>query len=146
MQSKHNSPWRHRFRPSKQGRCIASDMLARLRSLGWIEGKNMVFEHRPAVVQKVTRTIPIVTLTSGDLVASGIVPSLARPAGNIIGMQSYAPEMMGKRLQMLKECILALSRVAAILRLRACCSWGSGRCLMYRKRLLSLTRRASLNW
>jgi len=81
------------------------------------------------VVQKVTRSIPIVTLTSGDLVASGIVPSLARPAGNITGMQSYAPEMMGKRLQMLKELIPTLSRVAVLRR----DSWHPGLLAVYRQ-------------
>jgi putative ABC transport system substrate-binding protein len=130
-----------------------------LRSRGWVEGKNIVFERHPthdltslqqaakefvrikvdvivlvggaraAVVQKVTRTIPIVTLTSGDLVASGIVPSLARPAGNITGMQSYAPEMMGKRLQMLKELIPALARVAVLRR----GSWSPGILGVYRQ-------------
>jgi len=84
---------------------------------------------RAAVVQKVTRTIPIVTLTSGDLVASGIVASLARPAGNITGMQSYAPEMMGKRLQMLKELIPTLSRVAV----HRPGSWSPGILAVYRQ-------------
>ena len=63
-----------------------------------------------------TRTIPIVTLSAGDLVASGIVPSLRRPGGNITGMQSYTPEIMGKRLQMLRELDPALSRVAVLRR------------------------------
>src|SRR5437899_11751312 len=71
---------------------------------------------RAAMVQQVTRTIPIVTLAAGDLVGSGIVPSLSRPGGNITGMQSYAPEIMGKRLQMLRELNPALSRVAVLRR------------------------------
>ena len=130
-----------------------------LKSLGWIEGKNFVFERRAsstrteiqqaaaefvrrkvdvivlvggaraAMVQQVTHTIPIVTLAAGDLVGSGIVPSLTRPSGNITGMQSYAPEIMGKRLQMLRELNPGLSRVA-VLRRHA---WHPGILAVYRK-------------
>jgi putative tryptophan/tyrosine transport system substrate-binding protein len=71
---------------------------------------------RAADIQQVTRTVPIVTLSAGDLVGSGIVPSLARPGGNITGMQSYAPEIMGKRLQMLRELNPSLARVAVLRR------------------------------
>ena len=76
-----------------------------------------------------TRTIPIVTLAAGDLVGSGIVPSLTRPGGNITGMQSYAPEIMGKRLQMLQELNPSLSRVAVLRRY----SWHPGILAAYRQ-------------
>ena len=71
---------------------------------------------RAADIQQVTRTVPIVTLSAGDLVGSGIVASLARPGGNITGMQSYTPEIMGKRLQMLRELNPGLARVAVLRR------------------------------
>ena len=71
---------------------------------------------RAADIQQVTRTVPIVTLSAGDLVGSGIVASLAHPGGNITGMQSYTPEIMGKRLQMLRELNPALARVAVLRR------------------------------
>jgi putative tryptophan/tyrosine transport system substrate-binding protein len=129
-----------------------------LRKLGWIEGKNFVFERRrgatraglqqaseelvrlkvdvivvsggarAAAIQHVTRTIPIVTLAAGDLVASGIVPSLSRPGGNITGMQSYTPEIMGKRLQMLRELDPKLAQVAVLRRYQ----WHAGILLVYR--------------
>jgi len=130
-----------------------------LKGLGWIEGKNVVIEHRvtstrseirdataelvrkkvdvivlvggarAAIVREVTQTVPIVTLAAGDLVGSGIVPSLTRPGGNITGMQSYTPEIMGKRLQMLRELSPTLSRVA-VLRRHA---WHAGILAVYRK-------------
>ena len=130
-----------------------------LKKLGWTEGKNFVFERRmtstrtgiqqaaeefvrkkvdaivlvggarAAMVQQVTRTIPIVTLAAGDLVGSGIVPSLARPGGDITGMQSYAPEIMGKRLQMLREINPTLSRVAVLRRY----SWHPGILAVYQQ-------------
>lgn len=125
-----------------------------LSSLGWVEGKNFVFEHRKIVlppsgslndsksiqqvaeefvriqvdvivvaaagwalfVQKMTGTIPIVVLSGGELVASGIVSSLARPGGYITGMQTFSPELQGKRLQILKETVPTLSSVAVLRR------------------------------
>ena len=50
----------------------------------------------------------------GDPVGSGIVASLAQPGGNITGLSSLAPELIGKRLELLKEIIPALSRVAVL--------------------------------
>src|SRR5215831_17055135 len=49
-------------------------------------------------VQKVTRTVPIVTLSAAELAASGIVASVARPGGNITGVQSYSTDLQGRRL------------------------------------------------
>ena len=57
-------------------------------------------------------TIPIVMANDGDPVGSGIVASLARPGGNITGLSTLAPEISGKRLELLKEIVPKLSRVA----------------------------------
>src|SRR5262249_35604508 len=59
-------------------------------------------------------TIPIVMAVSGDPVGAGLVASLARPGGNITGLSSQAPEVSGKRLELLKEAVPTLSRVAAL--------------------------------
>jgi putative ABC transport system substrate-binding protein len=113
-----------------------------MRDLGYVEGKNLFIEYRyaegkvdrlpalaeelvrlnvdviwalgPAVshVKNATKTIPIVITHIGDPVAQGVISSLARPGGNITGLSSLAPELGGKRLELLKEVILKLSRVA----------------------------------
>ena len=59
-----------------------------------------------------TVTIPIVMAAVGDPVGDGIVASLARPGGNITGLSSVGPELSGKRLELLKEIVPKLSRVA----------------------------------
>jgi len=130
-----------------------------LRNFGWIEGKNFVFDRRrvttrdslrqaaeelvrlkvdvivvsggarAAAIQQVTRTVPIVTLAAGDLVGSGIVPNIKHPGGNITGMQSYAPEIMGKRLQMLRELNPSLTRVVVLRRFL----WHAGILAVYQR-------------
>jgi len=113
-----------------------------LRDLGWVEGENIGIEYRYAegrhdrlpdlaadlvrlkvdiivtatatdgqAAKHATRAIPIV-IASGDLVGSGLVESLARPGGNITGLSHIAPELAGKRLELLKEMVPKLSRVA----------------------------------
>jgi len=62
--------------------------------------------------KKATSTIPIVMAQSGDPVAEGFVVSLARPGGNITGLSSLGPELRGKRLELLKEIVPTLSRLA----------------------------------
>ncbi len=64
--------------------------------------------------KSVTRTIPVVFLSGGDPVASGLVDSLARPGGNITGFTSISTVLSGKRLEILKETIPKLSRVAVL--------------------------------
>jgi putative ABC transport system substrate-binding protein len=59
-----------------------------------------------------TTTIPIVMIGIGDPVGTGLVASLARPGGNITGNTILSPELGGKRLQILREAIPSLSRVA----------------------------------
>ena len=62
--------------------------------------------------KEATSTIPIVMTNDADPVASGIVASLARPGGNITGLSNFAPELSGKRLEILREVVPTLSRVA----------------------------------
>jgi putative ABC transport system substrate-binding protein len=115
-----------------------------LRELGYIEGKNIIIEYRfaearpgrlPELAQDLvrlkvdiifagghpateaaknaTQTIPIVT-SSQDPVSSGFVAGLARPGGNITGLTNLTSELVGKRLELLKEVIPQLSRVAVL--------------------------------
>jgi putative ABC transport system substrate-binding protein len=62
--------------------------------------------------KEATTTIPIVMAMDPDPVGNGFVASLARPGGNITGLATFAPELSGKRLELLKEIIPKLSRVA----------------------------------
>jgi putative tryptophan/tyrosine transport system substrate-binding protein len=62
--------------------------------------------------KEATKTIPIVMAQDDDPVASGFVASLARPGGNITGLATLAPELSGKQLELLKEVVPRLSRVA----------------------------------
>ena len=61
-----------------------------------------------------TGTIPIVITNDSDPVANGFVASLARPGGNITGLSTLSPEIYGKQLEILKEIIPGLSRVAVL--------------------------------
>src|SRR5712692_4942130 len=93
-----------------------------LRELGWVEGKNVAFERRyaenrlerlaefvaegtlaPLAAKRATSTIPIVMTVAGDPLGSGLVEGLARPGGNVTGMSLMAPDLGGKRLELLKE-------------------------------------------
>ena len=62
--------------------------------------------------KEATATIPIVMAQDNDPVGNGFVASLARPGGNITGLSTLAPELSGKRLELLKEIVPKLSRVA----------------------------------
>ena len=62
--------------------------------------------------KEATSTIPIVMTQDSDPVATGFVASLARPGGNITGLSTLAPELSGKQLELMKEIIPKLSRVA----------------------------------
>jgi len=62
--------------------------------------------------KEATSTIPIVMTQDTDPVGNGFVASLARPGGNITGLATFAPELSGKRLELLKEIVPKLSRVA----------------------------------
>ena len=65
-------------------------------------------------VKKATSTIPNVMAYDTDPVGNGFVASLARPAGNITGLSSLAPEISGKQLELLKEIVPRLSHVAVL--------------------------------
>jgi putative ABC transport system substrate-binding protein len=68
----------------------------------------------PEVAKRTTSTIPIVMATHVDPVGSGLVVSLARPRGNVTGTSLLVGELRGKQLQLLKEALPALSRVAIL--------------------------------
>jgi len=115
-----------------------------LKELGYTEGKNIIIEYRfaearsdrlpelareliglkvdiifaggtPATeaAKNATRTLPIVT-SSDDPVGRGLVAGLPRPGGNITGLTNLAVQLVGKRLELLKEVIPGLSRVALL--------------------------------
>src|SRR6185312_8947287 len=63
-------------------------------------------------VKKATTTVPLIMVAVGDPVGTGLVPGLARPGGNLTGLSSIAPDLEGKRLQLLREIVPALSHVA----------------------------------
>jgi putative ABC transport system substrate-binding protein len=65
-------------------------------------------------VRDATKTIPIVVGSAGDLVRAGLVASLARPGGNVTGSTEIAPEVSGKRLELLKEVVPRASRVTVV--------------------------------
>jgi putative ABC transport system substrate-binding protein len=65
--------------------------------------------------KQATKTIPIVIVTTQDPVATGIIDSLARPGGNITGVTTLQRELSGKRLELLKDAVPGISRVAALL-------------------------------
>jgi putative ABC transport system substrate-binding protein len=128
------------------GMGIGRQLLRReLGRLGYIEGKNVVFEVRsaegksdrfPALINELvqlkvdvilatsfdeilaaknaTKTTPIVFMTSGDPVAAGVIDSLAHPGGNLTGFTEIAAVLAGKRLELLKETVPKLSRVALL--------------------------------
>ena len=62
--------------------------------------------------KEVTSTIPIVMTQDSDPIVNGFVASLARPGGNITGLSTLVPELSGKQLELMKEIISKLSRVA----------------------------------
>ena len=67
-----------------------------------------------AAVKQQTQTIPIVMANSTDPVGTGFVASLARPGGNVTGLTTISPEISGKRLELLRDVVPRLSRVAII--------------------------------
>ena len=116
-----------------------------LRDLGYVEGKNIIFEYRSAdnkldrlpplaeelvrlkvdviltrgtpeavALKNATKTIPIVFYDVTDPVGAGLVDTLAQPGGNITGFSGVEAVLVGKRLELLKETIPALSRVAVL--------------------------------
>jgi putative ABC transport system substrate-binding protein len=64
--------------------------------------------------KEATSTVPIVMTQDRDPVGNGFVASLARPGGNITGLSTLSQELSGKRLELLKEIVPSLSRVAVL--------------------------------
>jgi putative tryptophan/tyrosine transport system substrate-binding protein len=124
---------------------LVEAMRLRLRELGYIDGRNIVFEYRwgegkldrltdlarelvgskvdvittistPAALaaRNATTTIPIVFTAVGDPVGSGVVSSLARPSGNATGTSLLATELSAKRLELVREIVPGISRVAML--------------------------------
>ncbi len=119
-----------------------------LRDLGYVEGRNVVIEHRDAegkperfpalaaelvalkvdvivtsggtaaalAAKQATTTLPIVFASVGDPVGEGLVSSLARPGGNVTGLSVVVPELVGKSLELLKQAVPGVSRVAILLK------------------------------
>jgi putative ABC transport system substrate-binding protein len=116
--------------------------VARLRELGWIEGSTIAIEYRWSqgrteryaeiaaefvrlkvdvivtvgsavpVVRQATTVIPIVFAVGIDPVGSGLIASLARPGGNVTGLSIQAADLAGKRLEILREIVPSLRRLA----------------------------------
>jgi ABC-type uncharacterized transport system substrate-binding protein len=116
----------------------------RLRELGWIEGRTVAIEYRwaegrsdrfteiaaefvqlkvdviltvgsaAAVAKQATSTIPIVFALAADPVGSGLVASLARPGGNLTGLSILSSDLAGKRIELLREVLPGLRRLAII--------------------------------
>ena len=68
----------------------------------------------PLAAKRATVTIPIVMAAAGDAVGSGLIASLARPGGNVTGTSLMAPDLGGKRLELVKELLPEISRVAVL--------------------------------
>jgi putative ABC transport system substrate-binding protein len=118
--------------------------VARLRELGWIEGRTIEIEYRWSegrperyaeiaaefvrlkvdvivtvgsavpIVKQATSTIPIVFAVGIDPVGSGLVATLAKPGGNVTGLSIQANELAGKRLELLREVVPPLHRLAIL--------------------------------
>jgi ABC-type uncharacterized transport system substrate-binding protein len=68
----------------------------------------------PLAAKSATKTIPIVMASAGDPVRTGLVASLARPGGNVTGLSTLTPDLGGKRLQLVKELLPGVARVAVL--------------------------------
>ena len=106
-----NIAFEYRFADNKPDRLPAlADELVRLKvDVLFTPGINEALAAKNA-----TRTIPIVFMSSGDPVAAGLVDSLARPGGNVTGFTDIGAVLAGKRLELLKETVPKLSRVALL--------------------------------
>ena len=101
----------YRYAERKVGRLSAlADELVRLKVDIIVTSASQ--ETRAAKIA--TSTIPIVMTNEPDPVGTGLVASLARPGGNITGLSTLSPQLSGKRLELLKEIIPKLSRVAVL--------------------------------
>jgi ABC-type uncharacterized transport system substrate-binding protein len=78
---------------------------------------DVLVTYGPAIpaVQRATSTIPIVMATYGDAVATGLIASLANPGGNLTGLTFFNPELMAKRLELLKEIVPSMTTAGVLL-------------------------------
>src|SRR5262249_32782743 len=127
--------------PSDWSRWVSA-FVERLRELGWNEGRTIAIEYRwaegqseryreiaaevvrrkvdvivtvgsaVAATKQQTSVIPIVFAAANDPLSTGLVASLSRPGGNVTGLSIQAPELAGKRVQLLREAIPGLRRLA----------------------------------
>jgi putative ABC transport system substrate-binding protein len=76
----------------------------------------IVSESQPAghMAQSITKTVPIVTILSGDPVGSGLVQSLSKPGGNLTGLTYYATELTAKRLELLQEVVPGITSIGVL--------------------------------
>ncbi len=72
--------------------------------------------HAAQAAKQATTTLPIVFVSVGDPVGEGLVSSLARPGGNVTGLSVVVPELVGKSLELLKQAVPRVSRVAILLK------------------------------
>ena len=72
----------------------------------------------PLAAERATSSIPIVMTGAGDPLDSGLIASLARPGGNLTGLSLMAPDLAGKRLELLKELLPTLSQASRALECR----------------------------
>jgi ABC-type uncharacterized transport system substrate-binding protein len=100
--------WRHAEGNFERLAALAAE-LGRLKPDVIVTGGN----NATRAVKQITATIPIVMAQSGDPVHDGLVKSLAQPGGNITGLSRLAPDLDGKKLEILQEIIPKLSRIAA---------------------------------
>ena len=74
----------------------------------------MTYASGITAARRATSTIPIVMATGSDIVAMGLAASLAHPGGNVTGSNFFLPELMAKRLQLLKEVLPSMSRAGVL--------------------------------
>jgi len=100
-------------------RCFSTDneMHSMLRE--FVDRKvDVIFVGAPALAlaaRTATRQIPIVCGSCGDPLENGLVTSLARPGGNVTGLASQSAELIGKRVELLRQAVPKVARIAALL-------------------------------
>src|SRR5215470_226803 len=129
--------------PSAASQWVAA-FVQRLHELDWIEGRTIAIEYRWAegrserfaeiaaefvrlkvdvivtgqsslpALKQVTSVIPIVMAVANDPVSGGLVATLARPGGNVTGLSLQTPDLAGKRLELLREVVPGLRRLAVL--------------------------------
>ena len=129
--------------PPTHGRWVAA-FIQRLHELGWIEGRTIAIEYRwgqgrperyaeiaaefvrrkvdvivtqggaVAAAKKATSVIPIVFTVAADPLGGGLVASLSRPGGNVTGLSLQFTDLAGKRLELLREAVPGLRRLAVM--------------------------------